>query len=184
MSYNYKFENLDKIFSLQSVDYSEIIIKLHTDSRSALAEYSFINKNWVSLIVTRGDQHTLSMVYSDGVKNAIHFGIRCMSMMTDTEEMLIDAVKQFIAENDILLDYCGGTIKEIAIYRGGMYESHWQLGLYGNPNNVYYLSKTAQSLEEMQKEVEKFITAEEWIKGKAITGITHWTPKNYKLHLK
>ena len=52
------------------------------------------------------------------------------------------AIIQFIQDNDIILDYNGGTINEAIILYNNAY-GKWSLALYSNKDNCFIFSDTA-----------------------------------------
>ena len=174
-------ENLDRIFSIQDISDTQVIIQVHAVSPLLVAQYPFVEQKYKYITVTRGEEHILTIIYEDGATYSFHWGDGSSTLVTENLERLKGAVEQFIDENEILLDYAGGTVNEACILYNNSYDK-WQLRL--DPCNATYWGNSANSIEEMIEECKKFIVAEEWIEDKAITGIDRWTAKNFKVTLK
>ena len=180
----YTFDNLDRIFSLQEVSDNKVIIKVTADNPLTVAQYPFIQKQFAYITVTRGAEHIFTIVYEDGHTWSFHWGRSGYTVISEETNMLKWAVNQFIKENDIVLDYDGGSVYEASIFYNDNFDK-WELALYiTNSDNCYIYSDTAKDAESMIEECKKYITAEEWEYGKAQTGIDHWVAKNFKILLK
>lgn len=180
----YIFDNLDRIFSLQEVSDSKVIIKVNGDSPLTIAQYPFIEKQFAYITVTRGKEHILTIVYEDGHTWSFHWGRSGHTLISEEVDMLKWAVKQFIQENDIVLDYDGGSVYDATIFYNDNFDK-WELVLYiMKSENCFIYSDTARDAQSMIEECKKYVLAEKWEKGKAQTGIDHWVAKNFKVLLK
>ena len=178
----YTFDNLDRIFSLQEVSDSKVIIKVNADSPLTIAQYPFIEKQFAYITVTRGKDHNLVIVYDDGHTWSFRWGLSGETIIDDTTFMLRVAVCQFIEENNILFGYSGGSIYEAKIFYSKSYG--WGLGLWiKNGDDCCIWSKTANDAESMIEECKKYIVAEEWeyIKARDPIGRDEWVAKNFKI---
>lgn len=173
--------SLDKVFSIQDVSTDKVIIKVHADTPLTVAEYPFVASNYEYITVTRGVKHILTVVKDDGKTFDFCWGDGGYTLISDSLEKLKEAVIKFIEDNGIMLDYDGFIIDKPMIYYNHNYKK-WQFTLYSTlRDDAFYWSDTATDFESMKKECEKFIKADNWEKGVGMTGIDHWTAKNYTL---
>ena len=174
------FKDLDKVFAIEEIDDSQVIIKVNAKDPLTVAKYPFLESQYAFINITRGCKQILTVIYDDGHTFDFHWGGGSMTIIGENLTKLKQAVLQFIDENAILLDYTGETVvTEISIYYNDNYK-RWQL----NIGTCHYWSKTATSVDEMIAEASKWVHAKSWDKSTASTGIDIWYAKDYELSIK
>lgn len=175
-----KTYDLDNIFSLEEVDYNQVIIKVHGDSPLKVAQFPFISGEYAYITVTRGEDHLLKVIKNDGSSFSFHWGMGGHTLISDELEELKEQVMVFIQQNHIILNYDGGSVTSAKIYNNYNYDK-WQLSL--EPIGGIYWSITAQNEQDMIKEVEQLgILAKQWKYEK--TSLDTWVAVNPKFSIK
>lgn len=162
--------NLENIFYLKHIDDEKIIIQVLADDTFKVAMFPFVSSNWEYITVTRGKNHTLTVIKKDGTTFGFHWGFNGHTLIDDSLESLKKNVLKFINESNILLEYNGGKNESAKIYYNSNYKK-WQLTIN---DDVHYWSDTAQSLPEMKEDCERFVLANNWVHRRAVTGIDVW----------
>lgn len=173
--------NLNEIFKFVSADEDKIIIEVIADSPLKVAMFPFVSSEYNYITVTRGRNHTLTVIYKNGKTFSFNFGDSGYTLISDSLKELKKHVLKFISDNGILIEWNGWEIKEVHIYYNSNYKK-WQLTLEGKRKSNYgfgicdafYWSSNANNVDEMIEECTKFVTAKSWESYKAVTGITVW----------
>lgn len=167
------YPNLSDIFEIEECDYNRVILKVKVETPLKVAQYPFLSRDWLYITITRGRSHILTIVKTDGTTFGFKWGYDGYTLICDNLELLKTNAVAFIQnDNAILLDYTGGTPKEINIYYNSNFNA-WQLSI----DTVIFRNKDVKSANEMIKYCEKFVKAD-WEKGIAQTGIDIWRAKN------
>ena len=175
------YKNLNNIFELESVDTTQIILKVNANSSLKVAKYPFVSSDYDYITVTRGRKHLLTVIHKDGTTFSFHWGEGGYTLISDNLSLLKYNVITFIEDNcGIILEYDGTEpLTEATIYYNTWYKK-WQLSL----NRSHWWSNTATDSDEMIEECKKFVTADEWKEQKATTGITVWKAINPKFTIR
>ena len=166
--------NLENIFCLRHFDNEKVILRVLADNPFKVAMFPFVSSDWEYITVTRGKNHTLTVIKKDGTTFSFHWGFNGHTLIGDSLESLKKNVLKFINESNILLEYNGGKNESAKIYYNSNYKK-WQLTIN---DDVHYWSDTAQSLTDMIEDCERFVIANNWKERIAPTGITVWDAEN------
>lgn len=178
--------NLNKIFSIVSVDKDKVIIEVLADTPLKVAMFPFVSASYNYITVTRGRKHILTVIKKDGCTFSFEFGDGGYTLISDSLEELKKYVLKFIEDNDILIEWNGQNIISARIFYNSNYKK-WQLTLEGKrksnygfgSTDVHYWSTTAKSIEDMIEECHgRFVYSDNWKRITAVTGISVWTARN------
>lgn len=174
------YKNLDSIFELESVDTTQVILKVNANNSLKVAKYPFVSTDYDYITVTRGKKHLLTVIKKNGTTFSFHWGEGGYTLISDELELLKHNVMAFIDDCNIIMEYDGTeTLTEATIYYNSWYKK-WQLSL----DRSHWWSKTAIDSDEMIEECKKFVIADEWKEQKATTGITVWKAINPKFTIR
>ena len=173
--------NLNEIFKFVSADEDKVIIEVIADSPLKVAMFPFVSSEYNYITVTRGRNHTLTVIYKNGKTFSFNFGDSGYTLISDSLKELKKHVLKFISDNGVLIEWNGWEIKEVHIYYNSNYKK-WQLTFEGKRKSNYgfgicdafYWSFNANNVDEMIEECTKFVIAKSWESYKAVTGITVW----------
>jgi hypothetical protein len=165
--------DLNKVFKLAEIDDEQVIIKVNAKDSLTVARYPFLSSDYDYITVTRGGNHILTVIKSDGKTFSFHWGTSGYTLISEDFELLRKQVCQFIHDNYIMLELKGKPeSKKVNIYYNANYKK-WQLSC-----NANFWSDKATDLESAIKDFSNIVTADEWKNEKAITGIDIWTAVN------
>lgn len=166
------YKNLDKVFELESCDDLQVILKVKEMTPLLVAQYPFLSSDYSYITVTRGKNHILTIIHSNGTKFDFHWGEGGHTLISDGLELLRQNVIAFIGQSNIILDYDGFEPKKAVIYYHS-YFNQWQLTIEGSGVSCYWRTSKAKDEKDMIKICEKFVKAQ-WEKAVAPTGIDIW----------
>ena len=150
------------IFQLFSVDATQVVLKVIAKDDSTLAMHPYIRPSYDYITVTRGENHTLSIVNNRcGVIHEFFWGIRGYTLITDDFKLLRQEVCRFIEDQGILLGVGACGVRHAYVSYHPEYKK-WQLTI--NHNQVFYWSDTARSAEDMMREASRFLIVKGWEK--------------------
>jgi len=171
---------MNAIFELTERTPKQIILKVLAKDLLTIAQHPYLSKDMEYITVTRGENHTLTVIYTDGHTFSFHWGSSGHTLISDNLKRLQDAVCNFI-ETDchILLGWDDGEIGIAKVFFNRNY-SRWQLTLEskGAPRkSAYYWDETATCLQDMCETALNYIDREVfgWSKSVAVTGIDVYT---------
>jgi hypothetical protein len=81
-----------------------------------VAQYPFLSSDYAYITVTRGKNHILTVIHSNGTKFDFHWGESGHTLISDGLELLRQNVIAFIGQCRIILDYDGFEPKKATIY--------------------------------------------------------------------
>lgn len=174
--------NLNEIFKFVSADEDKVIIEVVADSPLKVAMFPFVSSEYNYITVTRGRNHTLTVIYKNGKTFSFDFGDNGYTLISDSLAELKRQVLKFISDSGVLVQWNGWEVNEVHIYYNSSHKK-WQLTLEGKCESSYgyrrrcdafYWSSDANNVDEMMEECTKFVTAKSWERYKAVTGITVW----------
>ena len=166
------------IFTLEETDNEVIVLKVNCNSPLEAARNPYVDMNTEYVSLTRGKDHILNIVRSDGSSWNFHFGESGHTLVDKSTELLKDKVLSYLHDRHILIDYTGEKFRNAAIFYNDNYDK-WVLRLDTvDGKGIGYESNTAVSAEEMIEECKVFVEADKWDLGKAQTGIDIWEADN------
>ena len=169
-------ENLGHIFQFVKATPSQVTLKVtHNDDPLTIADFPFVNSKMAYITVTKGKNHTLTVINKDGTTWSFDWGERGHTLISASTEQLKKAVIDYV-ENymHILLDWEDQRITEAVIYFNSNF-GKWQLTIRGHRGGyAYWWSKDATSWEDMATDVIPYVHACGWKYEKAVTGIDTW----------
>lgn len=171
-------ENLEQVFTLVEATPGQVVLKVLVNDPLTVAKFPFVSMDMAYITVTRGKNHTLTVVKKDGKTWSFNWGENGHTLISDNIERLKKAAVEYIEDYmHILLEAGSWRVKEAKIFYNN-YLKKWQLTLEGRDHNGYHQahwwSKTAESYEEMAVEVIPYIHACGWEEDVAQTGIRIW----------
>lgn len=171
-------ENLEQVFTLVEATPGQVVLKVLVNDPLIVAKFPFVSMDMAYITVTRGKNHTLTVVKKDGKTWGFDWGENGHTLISDNTERLKKAAVEYIEDYmHILLEAGSWRVKEATIFYN-KYFKKWQLTLEGRDHNGYHQahwwSKTAESYEEMAVEVIPYIHACGWEEDVAQTGIRTW----------
>ena len=170
--------NLDQVFELVKEEPKQVIIKVNADDPLTIALFPFVSSDMAYITVTRGKNHTLTVVKKDGKTWSFNWGENGHTLISDNTERLKKAAIEYIEEYmHILLEAGGWRVKEAKIFYNS-YLKKWQLTLEGRDQDgfhqAHWFSPTAESFEEMATDVIPYIHACGWEEDVSPRGIRIW----------
>lgn len=166
------------IFTLEETDNEVIVLKVNCNSPLEAARNPYVDMNTEYVSLTRGEDHILNVVCSDGSAWNFHFGKSGYTLISENNKLLKDKVLSYLHDRHILIDYTGEKFRSAAIFYNDNYDK-WVLRLdTAGGKGIGYESNTAVSAEEMIEECKVFVEADKWNLGKAQTGIDIWSADN------
>ena len=171
-------ENLEQVFTLVEATPGQVVLKVLVNDPLAVAKFPFVSMDMAYITITRGKNHTLTVVKKDGKTWSFNWGENGYTLISDNTERLKKAAVEYIEDYmHILLEAGDWRVTEATIFYN-KYLKKWQLTLSGKNHNGYHdahwWSKTAESYEEMAAEVIPYIHARGWEEDVAQTGIRIW----------
>lgn len=162
---------MNKPFTLVTVTNEQVVLKVNAEDNLMIAMHPYISSDYDYITVTRGSNHILTIIYTNGHTFDFHWGIGGYTLISDGLERLRREVCDFIKENHILLDMKSDVIRKATVYYNNNYHK-WQLTLN---DSGHYWSDKARCQEDMFEEAKMFnVNASEWKHRIAITGIDVW----------
>lgn len=166
------------IFTLEETDNEVIVLKVNCNSPLEAARNPYVDMNTEYVSLTRGEDHILNVVRSDGSAWNFHFGKSGHTLISENTKLLKDKVLSYLHDRHILIDYTGEKFRNATIFYNDNYDK-WVLRLDTvGGKSIGYESNTAVSAKEMIEECKVFVEAGKWNLGKAETGIGIWKADN------
>lgn len=171
-------ENLEQVFTLVEATPGQVVLKVLVNDPLTVAKFPFVSMDMAYITVTRGKNHTLTVVKKDGKTWSFNWGESGYTLISDNTERLKKAVVEYIEEYmHILLETGTWRTKEAKIFYNSYLEK-WQLTLEGRDQDgfhqAHWWSKTAKSFEEMATDVIPYIHACGWEPEISPRGIQIW----------
>ena len=160
----------NSIFRIVETTDEQIVLKVEANDNLTIAKHPYISGEYDYITVTRCRNHMLTIVFKDSHTFSFNWGGNSYTCISQNLELLRQKVCEFIDKQNILLELTSSHIDSAVIYYNTSYRK-WQLTLN---RNCCYFSETATSLDEMKKDISRFITVCGWAQNVAPTGITVW----------
>lgn len=168
----------ERVFQLHSVTSNKVILKVNVNDTLTMAEFPFLKMTYDYITVTRGANHTLTVIQKDGTSFDFDWGKGGYTLISDNMKKLKQAVICFIEDYcSILLDWDTMSLPtKITIFYND-YFKQWSFHAETRHADVIYRSDWAEDMFDMDTEVRRFfpdLDIKDWRQSIAVTGITIW----------
>lgn len=169
---------MNSVYEIVKVTKEMVIIKVTLEDDLAWCMHPYLDRYMQYITVTRGKNHTLSILSKNGNSCSFSWGHSGSTLICQSLKELKKSVISFIEdENHILLEWDDGKVDSVSVFFNPNFEK-WQLQLKGKRgNNVLtanYLTDKCSSHKEMIEIADKFANFSVWKRTIGITGITVW----------
>lgn len=167
---------MSEIFEFVKADNSKAILKVKELSTLMIAEHPYMNSKMDYITITRGKQHTMTVINKDGSTWSVDWGDHGCTLCSDSVDSLKWAARDFFQEEcGILLDFCfrNDKIDDARIFYNDYFNA-WQLSLSGLGKNQSIRFKDADNEEDVMVKAELYIGKHNWVYKRARTGIDMW----------
>lgn len=161
---------MNNVFELVQRTNEQVVIKVNADNNLVIAMHPYVDSNYDYITVTRGKNHTLTIVNKNGSTCSFDWGDRGRTLISDGLERLKKEVVKFIEEDcKIVLDADTDDFYEASIFYNSNFKK-WQIKF----NDRYNVFTNAKNVCEAMGLAEKYAVrnVDEWESTKAVTGIT------------
>ena len=167
-----------EVFSLVENTNRQVVLKVNADDLLVIAKNPYINKEMAYITITKGSNHTLTVIKKDGTTFSFDWGSSGTTLINDNLNRLKWAAVDYIQDVlHILLDVesCKNP-SSVVIYYNDWFKK-WQASYSFNDRklkDVNWWSKTAACKEDMIKELSEVYDLSDFIHRLAPTGIDTW----------
>ena len=154
---------MSEVFELVSRQPNQVVIKVNADDNLVVAMNPYINKEMDYITVTRGSNHTLTVIRKNGTTWSFDWGDGGYTLIGDSTKRLKNEVIKFIEyECNIPLEWDDGKVTKASIFYNRNYDK-WQLTLEGDRtkgyNRAHLWFNDMRSWEEVAERAKDYIRA-------------------------
>ena len=170
----------NSIFELVANTNEEVILKINANSSLDIAKHPYIALDYDYITVTKGENHTLTIIRKDGTTFSFDWGLSGYTLITDNLERLKRKTVEFIQSQGVSLEVkTTGKPNKVEIFYNSNLKT-WQASLcyVGIRKKEHYYSNNANNELEVLDEIREIYNSafgNTLIKSKAETGIDVWT---------
>lgn len=165
---------MNKVLELVSVDNEKVVIKVNAKDPLTVAMNPEFSSDMAYITVTRGNNHTLTVIKEDGKTWSINWGNSGTTLCSDGVNKMKWRVVDFIQKECGIPYGITGTITEASIFYNSNFKK-WQLTCRDNKyhtDHCWY--DDARCAEDVMEKAKKVLVVNKWAKGVAQTGIDIW----------
>lgn len=163
----------NSVLEIFEVTKEQIIIKVNADDPLTVARHPYLNSNMAYITLTRGRKHIFTVINKDGSTWDFYFGEGGHTIIGEATEKLKRSVLEFINDNNIPIEYCGGTPVAATVYYNKNYQK-WQLTVETTKKDFHFWADKATDMKSAMKVFGTMVKAKEWKHDIAVTGIDVW----------
>lgn len=149
---------MNNIFELVSNSREQVVLKVNAKDPLTVALNPYVESDYEYITVTKGPNHTMSVINSAGKRWSIEWGERGHTLIGASTERLKMEVLKFINELNISIEYQGQPVKQVNVYFSDFLRK-WEVSItpeFGP--HIAHFSEKAKCLEDIMVEAEAIIS--------------------------
>ena len=148
---------MNNIFELVSNSREQVVLKVNAKDPLTVALNPYVQSNYEYITVTKGPNHTMSVINNEGKRWSIEWGERGHTLIGASTERLKQEVLKYIGSLDISIEYQGQPVKQVNVFYHSFFKK-WEISItptFGP--HIAHFSVKATNLEDIKAEAEAII---------------------------
>lgn len=148
---------MNNIFELVSNSREQVVLKVNAKDPLTVALNPYVESDYEYITVTKGPNHTMSVINNEGKRWSIEWGERGHTLIGTNTERLKQEVLKYIGSLDISIEYQGQPVKQVNVFYHSFFKK-WEISItptFGP--HIAHFSVKATNLEDIKTEAEAII---------------------------